>query len=302
MLARLKLSTAVNPASASARNMARPISPSPNTAIGASRGTSGMTLHHQRLHATGAALRQDAARTIEHFTHPAPGDVQVAAYRSSLVRALEGTQDLVADGVFTLRHRVEPGGHAQQSADRRGAVPHARAHVIGILRGTDQHRAEQLRGPGRSRRGQQPLDARATFDAHHAGDLTGIEQLLRRAGRVGIEGRRVPRAPPRAPRDNSCRRERAESRRASGEFRGGLHQRRHRLGRRAGQDAVAEIEDAAAGLRPWCFMVSSSARVRWRITSALPNNSTGSMFPCSRCFGYISRATSTRCASRARNR
>ena len=32
-------------------------------------------------------------------------------------------------------------------------------------------------------------------------------------------------------------------------------------------------------------MVSSSARVRWRITSALPNNSTGSMFPCSRCFG-----------------
>ena len=179
--------------------------------MGASRGTVDEPLHHQRLHAAGAALRQNAARAIQQLADAAPRHVQVAAHRAGFVRALEGAQHLVADGVFALRHRVESRGHAQQSAHRGGAVPHARSHVIGIFRGADQRRAEQLRRPRRSRGCQQPLDARAAFDAHHAGDLFGVEQLLRRAARRRNRTRRAPRAPPRAPRDNSCRREPAES-------------------------------------------------------------------------------------------
>ena len=105
MLARLKLSTARNPASFSARSMARPISPRPNTATGVSRGTSVMR-SITSCDTAGAPLRQDATGLAQHFTDAAPGHVQVAAHRTRLVRALERTKHLVADGVFALGHRV----------------------------------------------------------------------------------------------------------------------------------------------------------------------------------------------------
>ena len=164
--------------------MAWPISPSPNTAIGASRGTLDQPLHHQRLHAAGAALRQDAPRAVEQVADAAPRDVQAAAYRAGFVSALERAQHLAADGVFTLRHGVEPGGHTQQATDGGSAVAHARPHVIRVLRGADQRGAEQFGGPRRPRGSEQPFDARAAFDAHDAGDLFGVEQLLRGPARL----------------------------------------------------------------------------------------------------------------------
>ena len=180
MLARLKLSTAVNPASASARNIACPISPRPNTAIGVVARHAGQPLHDQCLHATRAALRKNAARAVQQIADAAPCDVQAAAYRAVLVRALERAQNLIADGVLALGDGVEPRRHAQQATHRGGAMPHAGPYTIGIFRGADQRRAEQLRGPRRPRGGQQPLDARAAFDAHDAGDLFGRRAIAAR--------------------------------------------------------------------------------------------------------------------------
>ena len=250
MLARLKLSTAVNPASASARNIARPISPRPNTAIGASRGTVGHALHHQRLDAAGAALRQDAARAVKHFADAAPGHVQVAAHRAGLVRALEGAQHLVADGVFALRHGIESRRDAQQPADRGGAVPHARPQVIGIFGGADQRGAEQFRGPRRVAREASSHSTRAQLSMRTMPVISPASSSCCEGPLgAGIEGTRAPRAPPTAPRDNSCRRARAESWRPQAEFRRGFHHRGHGFRRRARQDAVPEIEDAAAAAR-----------------------------------------------------
>ena len=145
-------------------------------------------LHHQRLHTACSTLRKNAARPVQQITHAPPCHVQIAAYRSRFVSTLERTQYLVANGVFALRDRVESRGHAQQCAHRGGAVPHAGSHVIGVIRGADERSAKQLRSPRRSRGCQQPLDTRAAFDSNHAGDLFGLEQLMRRPGGVRIEG------------------------------------------------------------------------------------------------------------------
>jgi hypothetical protein len=113
--------------------------------------------------------------------------MQAATHRAGFVRALEGAQNLIPDGVLALRHGIEPGGHAQKSTYRSGAVPHARPYMIGIFRGADERGAEQFRGPGWTLGRQHPLDSRAALDAHDASDFCRIEQLLRRSARVGIE-------------------------------------------------------------------------------------------------------------------
>ena len=212
MLARLKLSTAVKPASASARSMARPISPRPNTATGASRGTSAMRCTTSAC--TPPVRPCGRMRRARPNNSPTPRQATCRLRHTvpaSCARSKERST--------WLPMACSPCATESSPAATRSSPPTAAApwrtrgrRLIGILGRTDQRGAEQLRGPRRPRRGQQPLDARATLDAHHAGDL----RRPRAAGCAGPslpESRPpAPRAPRRAPRDNSCRPVRAGSR------------------------------------------------------------------------------------------
>jgi hypothetical protein len=125
---------------ANARYMAWTIFTDPRTAIGTVARHGDVPLQHQRLQTARSTLRKKRARAVQQIAHAPPRDVQTAAHRAAFVRTLEAAQDLPADGVLTLRNRIETGRNSQKTPTAAAPCRTRGRTRIGIFRGADQPR------------------------------------------------------------------------------------------------------------------------------------------------------------------